>query len=182
MEEKSVNLSLFIFKNLFKSTQFQPLLLYVFSLFGTLKSCVYVFLADIAHTVWCVPLDSPNRTFEHLPSIHEHQFRVRAGSVWTAKHSCESNESTWTDREKKIKQQHKEDREWEGEKIVVGNMTKLLLSPYGCSTSDVRGLFFFFKCSKHCTCLKSSVQKHGSNALFDCLAGRVNYMHYASLL
>lgn len=143
---KSVNLSLFIFKNLFKSTQFQPLLLYVFSLFGTLKSCVYVFLADIAHTVWCVPLDSPNRTFEHLPSIHEHQFRVRAGSVWTAKHSCESNESTWTDREKKIKQQHKEDREWEGEKIVVGNMTKLLLSPYGCSTSDVRGqrTFFFF--------------------------------------
>lgn len=48
--------------------------------------------------------------------------------------------------EKKIKQQHKEDREWEGEKIVVGNMTKLLLSPYGCSTSDVRGqrTFFFF--------------------------------------
>jgi len=88
---------------------------------------------------------------------------------------------------KKTKQQHKENREG-GKKIVVGNMTEFLLSPYGCSTSDVRGqrtfLFFFSlkKCSKHCTCLKSSVQKHGSNALFDCLAVCLNYMHYASLL
>lgn len=68
-------------------------------------------------------------------------------------------------------------------KIVVGNMTNFLLSPYGCSISDVRGQrLFFFRCSKHCTCLKSSVQKHGSNALFDCLAVCLNYMHYASLL
>lgn len=46
---------------------------------------------------------------------------------------------------KKTKQQHKEKREG-GKKIVVGNMTKLLLSPYGCSTSDLRGqrTFLFF--------------------------------------
>lgn len=32
-----------------------------------------------------------------------------------AKHSCKPNKSTWTNREKKIKQQHKENRDGEEE-------------------------------------------------------------------
>lgn len=50
MEEKSVNLSLFIFKNLFKSTQFQPLpALRIFIYLG-LSRAVYMYYYQIQHT------------------------------------------------------------------------------------------------------------------------------------
>lgn len=58
MEEKSVNLSSFIFLYLFQSTQFQPLpALCIFIYLGLSRaSCVHVLLSDIVHIQYCVLL------------------------------------------------------------------------------------------------------------------------------
>lgn len=115
-----------------------------FHLFGPLKSCVSVLLSGIVHIqyrvfLWTLLIGCLNIS----PQFMSVKFRVRAGSVWTAKHSCKSNKSTWTTRERKENSSIEEN--WEGgKKIVVGNMTKFLLSPYDCSTSDVRGQRNFF--------------------------------------
>lgn len=176
--KKSVNWSLFVFLNLFQSTQFQPLPAPRVSIYR--RSCVYVLPSHTAHIqdpefLWTLLIGRLNIS----PQFMSINFEYGQGLYELLNtHASPTNPRGQTG--KKTKQQHKENREG-GKKIEVGNMTKFLLSPYGCSTSDVRGLFFF-KCSKHCTCLKSSVQKHGSNALFDCLAVCLNYMHYASLL
>lgn len=54
MEEKSLNLSSFIFLNLFQSTQFQPLPALCSFIYLGLKSCVYVLLSEIVHIQYCV--------------------------------------------------------------------------------------------------------------------------------
>lgn len=154
-----------------------------FHLFGPLESCVFVLLSGIVHIhcrvfLWTLLIGCLNIS----PQFMSIKFSVRAGSVWTAKHSCKSNESTWTTRGSKENSSIRRTGR-EGRRLWWGTWPSFFFHHVTASPvmSEVRGIFFF-NCSKHCTCLKSSVQKHGSNALSDCLAVCVNYMHYASLL
>lgn len=154
-----------------------------FHLFGPLESCVSVLFSGVVHIqypvfLWTLLIGCLNIS----PQFMSIKFRVRAGCVWTAKHSCKSNESTWTTRERKENSSIRRTGR-EGRRLWWGTWPSFFFHHMAAPPvmSEVRGIFFF-NCSKHCTCLKSSVQKHGSNALSDCLAVCVNYMHYASLL
>lgn len=115
-----------------------------FHLFGPLKSCVSVLLSGIVHIhcrvfLWILLIGCLNIS----PQFMSIKFRVRAGSVRTAKHSCKSNESTWTTRESKENSSIRRTGR-EGRRLWWGTWPSFFFHHVTAPPvmSEVRGIFF----------------------------------------
>lgn len=120
-----------------------------FHVFGTFKTCVYVLLSHIVHIQYCVFLWTLLIGRLNIsPQFMSINLEYGQGLYELLNtHASPANSRGQTGKENSsIRRRGREGGREGGKKIVVGNMTKLLLSPYGCSTSDLRGqrTFFFF--------------------------------------
>lgn len=117
-----------------------------FHLFGPLESCVSVLSSGIIHIqyrvfLWTLLIGCLNIS----PQFMSIKFRVWAGSVWTAKHSCKSNESTWTTRERKENSSIRRTGR-EGRRLWWGTWPGFFFHHMAAPPvmSEVRGIYFVF--------------------------------------